>query len=176
MKDVNLVCMDTALAPMDNGTFDSRVTYGAGHAVKNAAVAAKKKLLEVMAVDLGVRADHLECGDGFIYNIHSLEGSNQPHRIGFYEALEKYQNSIGILWGTGDYTPPQPKGNYQGNLIGPSPAFGFAAQVAEVEVDPDTGRIRVVKFWDAGDCGLPINPMSVEGQVHGAISMALDLR
>lgn len=173
MKDVTLVCMDTALAPMDNGTYDSRVTFGAGHAVKNAALDAKKKLLEAVALETGVRADHLECGDGVVYNINLPEGSNLPRGIDFYDAVTKYQNSIGTLWGTGDYTPPQPKGNYQGSLIGPSPAFGFAAQVAEVRVDADTGRVRVVKFWDAGDCGQPINPMSVEGQVHGAVSMGL---
>ena len=171
IKDVGIVCMDTMLAPMDNGTFDSRVTYGAGHALKRAVLEAKQKLLEGVAVELGVPPAHLECGDGRIFSIFDPDNPG----IDFWEAISRYQSSIGTLWGSGEYTPPQPKGDYAGNLIGPSPAFGFAAQVAEVEVDPDTGRVRVVKFWDAGDCGQPINPMSVEGQAEGAISMGLGL-
>jgi len=167
-KDVNIVCMDTTLAPMDNGTYDSRLTYGAGHAVKNAALDAKRKLLEVAAVALGVRAEHLDCADGTLFNIHQTS-----KRIGLYKALENYQSSVGVLWGTGDYTPPQPKGSYQGNLIGPSPAFGFTAQVAEVDIDLDLGTIRVPYYWEASDCGQQINPMSVEGQVHGGVSMGL---
>ncbi len=166
--DVNMVCMDTTLAPMDNGTYDSRLTYGAGHAVKNAAIDARDKLLKVVAIGMGVRDFHLECGNGHIYSIY-----NPKKKIGFYEAVDRYQNSVGTLWGTGDYTPPQPKGNYQGNLIGPSPAFGFTAQIAEVDIDLDTGKVRIPRFWEASDCGQAINPMSVEGQVEGGLSMSI---
>jgi 4-hydroxybenzoyl-CoA reductase subunit alpha len=77
------------------------------------------------------------------------------------------------LQGTGEYTPPQPKGDYEGKLIGPTPAFGFTAQVAEVDVDLETGKMKIVGYWEAGDCGKAINPMAVEGQVVGAISMGL---
>jgi CO/xanthine dehydrogenase Mo-binding subunit len=91
----------------------------------------------------------------------------------FMEVVDAYQNSIGTLFGTGSYTPPQPVGEYPGKLIGPSPAFGFSAQVAEVEVDQDTGKIHIIKYYEAGDCGKAINPVSVEGQVQGGISMGL---
>jgi 4-hydroxybenzoyl-CoA reductase subunit alpha len=167
-KQINLICQDTLLAPMDNGTYDSRVTHGCGHAVKNAAMEARKKLLEAAALDLEVRPEHLECSGGRIYSIYDSRKS-----MPFFEAVTKYQNSLGTLFGVGEYTPPQPVGDYQGKLIGPSPAFGFSAQVAEVDVDLETGQIRIVKYWEAGDCGQPINPMSVEGQVQGAISMGI---
>jgi len=166
--DVHLVCQDTMLAPMDNGTMDSRVTYGAGHAVKNAAVDAKNKLLKVAAIELGLSSEQLDCREGKIYSVY-----NPKKAMSFTEAVSKYQDSIGTLFGTGDYTPPQPVGNYPGKLIGPSPAFGFTAQVAEVEVDLETGKIDIVKYYEAGDCGKAINPMSVEGQVQGGISMGL---
>ncbi len=167
-KEINLICQDTLLAPMDNGTYDSRVTHGCGHAVKNAAMEARRKLLEAAALELEVRPEHLECSGGRIYSIYDSRKS-----IPFFEAVSKYQNSLGTLFGVGEYTPPQPVGDYQGKLIGPSPAFGFSAQVAEVEVDLETGQIRIAKYWEAGDCGQPINPMSVEGQVQGAISMGI---
>jgi 4-hydroxybenzoyl-CoA reductase subunit alpha len=167
-RDVHIVHQDTMLAPMDNGTYDSRLTYGAGHAIKQAAQDVLQKLFEVAAVALGVRPDHLECKAGEIRSIY------EPSRkVPFKKAVYQYLSAKGALVGLGEYTPPQPKGDYEGKLIGPSPAFGFTAQAAEVEVDLETGRIRVVGYWEAGDCGNPINPMSVEGQVEGAISMGL---
>ncbi len=167
-QDVHLVCQDTTLAPMDNGTYDSRLTYGAAHAVKNAAMDVRKKLFEVAGTMLGVRMEHLECGDGEIYSIFETN-----KRIPFQKAVYQYMSCVGPLFGTGDYTPPQPKGDYQGKLIGPSPAFGFTAQAVEVEVDTDTGQIKILNYWEAGDCGKALNPMAVEGQVEGAISMGL---
>lgn len=167
-REINLICQDTLLAPMDNGTYDSRVTHGCGHAVKNAAMEARRKLLAAAALDLALRPEHLECAGSQIYSIY-----DPKKRIPFFEAVGKYQNSWGTLFGVGEYTPPQPQGNYQGKLIGPSPAFGFSAQAAEVDVDLETGQIRIVKYWEAGDCGQPINPMAVEGQVEGAISMGI---
>jgi 4-hydroxybenzoyl-CoA reductase subunit alpha len=167
-KEINIVCQDTLLAPMDNGTYDSRLTHGAGHAVKRAAMEVKKKLLEATALELGIRPEHLECQDGQIYSIY-----DPKQKVGFYEAVGKYQNSWGTLFGVGEYTPPQPQGNYQGKLIGPSPAFGFTAQIAEVDIDLETGKINIAKYYEAGDCGQPINPMAVEGQVQGGISMGL---
>ena len=168
MDDVNLVCMDTMLAPMDNGTYDSRVTHGAGHAVKYAAQDAKKKLLDMIANELGVRAAHLDLKAGHVFNIYK-----PSQKIPLRDAVMRYQNSIGTLFGTGEYTPPQPKATYPGNLIGPSPAFGFTAHVVEVDIDLETGKIRIPRYWEAGDCGQAINPMSVRGQVAGAISMGL---
>jgi 4-hydroxybenzoyl-CoA reductase subunit alpha len=57
--------------------------------------------------------------------------------------------------------------------VGTSPAYSFGACVCEVEVDTETGQVKVVKFTDAHDVGTPINPMAVEGQTEGAIAMML---
>jgi 4-hydroxybenzoyl-CoA reductase subunit alpha len=54
-----------------------------------------------------------------------------------------------------------------------TPAFGFGAQVAEVEVDKETGQVEVKQMWTAHDCGTVINPRSVEGQLNGSIQMGL---
>jgi 4-hydroxybenzoyl-CoA reductase subunit alpha len=64
-------------------------------------------------------------------------------------------------------------GKFRGAGVGPSPAYSYAAQVVEVAVDEDTGEVRVEKIWVAHDCGFAINPLSVEGQVQGAVWMAV---
>lgn len=167
-RDVHIVCQDTMLAPMDNGTYDSRLTYGSGHAIKQAAEQVRDKLFDVASTMLGVSKGHLACANGEIFSIYE-----PTRKVPFRKAVYQHLSSVGALVGVGEYTPPQPKGDYEGKLIGPSPAFGFTAQVAEVEVDPETGQVKVVGYWEAGDCGNPINPQSVHGQVEGAISMGL---
>ena len=139
-REVHLVCQDTMLAPMDNGTYDSRLTYGAGHAIKNAAADVKAQALRGRRDD-GRRAgkEHLECVNGEIRSIH------EPSRkVPFKKAVYQYSSSVGPLFGDGQYTPPQPKGDYDGKLIGPSPAFGFSAQVGRGRGRPrdraDQGR------------------------------------
>jgi 4-hydroxybenzoyl-CoA reductase subunit alpha len=169
LADVTVVCQDTSLAPFDNGTFDSRVTYGTGQAVRKAAQAAKKELAEVAGAVLGVRAEHLECGGGGVYSVY------EPRkRLDFRTAVSRYIDARGPLVGVGHFAPPRKAAHKQpGGMSGPSPSYAFGAQVAEVDVDVETGRIRVLNVWAADDCGQPINPMSVEGQVEGAIMMGI---
>jgi 4-hydroxybenzoyl-CoA reductase subunit alpha len=64
-------------------------------------------------------------------------------------------------------------GTYKGAAVGTSPAYSFSAAVCEVEVDMETGKVKVLNFWDAHDCGTAINPLAVEGQVEGAVVMGL---
>ncbi len=64
-------------------------------------------------------------------------------------------------------------GDFKGATVGTSPAYSFGACVCEVEVDIETGKVRVIKFTDAHDVGTPINPQAVEGQAEGAIAMML---
>ena len=63
-------------------------------------------------------------------------------------------------------------GDYKGAVVGTSPAYSFGASVCEVSVDMETGKVRVERFWDFHDCGTPINPMAVHGQVEGAVVMS----
>ena len=57
--------------------------------------------------------------------------------------------------------------------MGPSPAYSYSAQVAEVSVDEETGVVTVHKIWAAHDCGRALNPVAVEGQVIGSVWMGL---
>ncbi len=58
----------------------------------------------------------------------------------------------------------------EGNVSG---SYGFEAQIAEVEVNKDTGEVKVLKMWDAHDIGKAINPQGVTGQIEGSIAMGL---
>ena len=167
-EDVHVVSGDTTLAPFDLGSFASRVTYGTGQAIKMAAAEINQKLFAVAAAELGVRAEHLTAKNYRIFSRFEPKKAMDWHR-----AVEKYIDAQGPLVGAGHYTPPRAGGKFQGGKIGQSPTFGFSAQVTEVEVDLETGKVKVLKVTEAGDCGQAINPLSVEGQVEGSILMGM---
>jgi 4-hydroxybenzoyl-CoA reductase subunit alpha len=112
-----------------------------------------------------------------------LRGSVQQKRkaqgartaMTFEEAVVAAIDFHGTLTGTGSYSPPQAArgGNFKGSGVGPSPAYSYSAQVAEVTVDVETGEVAVQKIWAAHDCGRALNPVAVEGQVIGSVWMGL---
>lgn len=174
-EDVHVVSGDTELGTFDLGSFASRVTYGAGVAIKEAAKQINDKLFEVAAGMLGCRADQLEVKERRFYS-HFEPRKN----IEWEKVVDVYTNTVGTLTGIGHFSPPRLKGidlsrdvRVQGANIGHSPTFGFSCQIWEVDIDLQTGKIRVVKVTEAGDCGQAVNPMSVEGQVEGSILFAM---
>jgi 4-hydroxybenzoyl-CoA reductase subunit alpha len=112
-----------------------------------------------------------------------LRGSLQQKRkeegpkdsIAFEEAVVAAIDFHGALTGTGSYAPPAEArgGKHKGAGVGPSPAYSYSAQVAEVSVDEDTGEVIVHKVWAAHDCGRALNPVSVEGQIIGSVWMGM---
>jgi 4-hydroxybenzoyl-CoA reductase subunit alpha len=95
--------------------------------------------------------------------------------MSFEEAVVAAIDFHGALTGTGSYAPPAAArgGKHKGGGVGPSPAYSYSAQVAEVSVDEDTGEVTVHKVWAAHDCGRALNPVAVEGQVIGSVWMGL---
>ena len=112
-----------------------------------------------------------------------LRGSLQQKRkdegpkdsLTFEEAVVAAIDFHGALIGTGSYAPPAAArgGKHKGGGVGPSPAYSYSAQVAEVSVDEDTGEVMVHKVWAAHDCGRALNPVSVEGQIIGSVWMGM---
>jgi len=112
-----------------------------------------------------------------------LRGSLQQKRkdegpkdqMTFEEAVVAAIDFHGALTGTGSYAPPQEArgGNHKGAGVGPSPAYSYSAQVAEVSVDEETGEVTVHKVWASHDCGRALNPVSVEGQIIGSVWMGM---
>ncbi|MGE5175213.1 MAG: molybdopterin cofactor-binding domain-containing protein [Hyphomicrobiales bacterium] len=166
-EDVSIVSSDSAVTPTDLGAYASRITYFAGNAVRDAAANARRAVAEVVAEEWGVAAEDLVFRDGVFRSPDG--GRTRPIR----DAAALAFGRRGPIVGKGEYAPPPLGGKFKGAAIGTSPAYSFCAQVAEVEVDPDTGTVRVTDFYDAHDCGTVINPMALHGQVEGSLVMGM---
>ncbi len=143
---VRVVSGDTDLCPVDLGAYSSRGTFMNGNAALMAARQIKEKLV---AVD---------------------DGTAQP----FDELVRRAEARFGTLGAVGWYkSPPNFGGSYRGGTIGASPAYSFTAHVAEVDVDVETGVVRVVKVWCAHDCGHAICRTNVVGQIEGSVYMGV---
>ena len=113
------------------------------------------------------------CCAGSLQQKRKEEGPKD--QMSFEEAVVAAIDFHGALTGTGSYAPPKEArgGKHKGAGVGPSPAYSYSAQVAEVSVDEETGEVTVHKVWAAHDCGRALNPVSVEGQVIGSVWMGL---
>ena len=150
---VRVVPRDTDVTPYDMGTLGSRSLFHMGHAVRRAAEDARDKL-KALAREVG-----------------EPEGSNIPVPTLF---VKRYGMQAGNIIGTGvfkpDYTPPAPETGLSDNVT----AFWMASGAgAEVEIDTETGHVKVCKLVSVVDIGKPINPKLVDTQISGAALMHL---
>jgi 4-hydroxybenzoyl-CoA reductase subunit alpha len=167
--DLTMAEVDSAISPIDLGSYSSRVTLMGGNAVIMAARKINKQLYPIVAKTLGCEPDELISTGRHICNRHAPH-----HKMPFAEAARKYFSEQGPLVGTGYYEPPPGLGGeFKGSTVGTSPAFSFGSSVCEVEVDTETGQVRVVRFTDAHDSGTVINPLTYHGQVEGCIIMGI---
>lgn len=158
---------DSDISPLDLGAYSSRVTLMAGHAVSRAGYAVVEKMRPYAA-------KLLDCDQGAVEvrSATMFVKDDPSRRVAWEEVARKYFNDNGPLVGTGCYKPPDGLGgDYKGSTVGTSPAYSFGSAVCEVAVDLETGKVNIEKFTDYHDCGTPINPMAVHGQVEGAVVM-----
>ncbi|MBI2954274.1 MAG: molybdopterin-dependent oxidoreductase [Chloroflexi bacterium] len=162
VASIRIVSADTELAPRDMGTYASRITFVAGNAVKLAAADARRQLFQVAADCLEARPEDLEARDGRVF----VKGS--PDRgLSFQEAAVYVMKERGVhVQGRGGFAAKVEDGDA---VLSVPPPYSFGAQVAEVEVDTETGQVKVRRFVAAHDCGFAINPMGLEGQVEGSV-------
>jgi CO/xanthine dehydrogenase Mo-binding subunit len=150
---VNVVPRDTDVTPYDMGTLGSRSLFHMGHAVRLAAEEARDKIA-AMARDLGLP-------DGTNYSVADL-------------FQKKYGMQAGNIVGTGVYKPdfvsPQPGTGLTTNV---TPFWMVSGVGAEVEVDTETGHVRIARLINVCDIGRPINPKICESQISGAAMMQL---
>ncbi|MGO9018034.1 MAG: molybdopterin cofactor-binding domain-containing protein [Syntrophobacteraceae bacterium] len=176
---------------VDLGAYSSRQTLMTGHAAKEAAEHAKRQVLEVLSEQLNVPVQDMDIKKGLVvfkkekpdfsslrtrYIAEHRGWTDNPgagDELSFREASRIAFLSRGSIVGTGKYKPGALGGKYKGATVGTSPAYGCSAQVVELSVDEETGRITIEKMIDAHDCGLAINRTSVEAQMQGSISMGL---
>ncbi|MCI4337105.1 MAG: xanthine dehydrogenase family protein molybdopterin-binding subunit [Thermoplasmata archaeon] len=165
---VHVQRVDSDVSPVDLGSYSSRVTFMMGNAARQAAERLRDQLLAAAAEITGYPADQ------FVVGLERYEVAHRPNvGVTFEAALEKAMERGGALLASGSYTTPPMGGTYKGARAGTSPAYSFAAYVAQVEVDVETGVYHVEKVWAAFDCGRPLNRLAVEGQIEGSIHMGL---
>jgi carbon-monoxide dehydrogenase large subunit len=153
---------DTDQVPYGTGTFGSRTIAVGGSALHRAAekIIAKGKL--IAAHMLETAADDVEFLDGWF----SVSGTDRrvPFAAVAHAAYIPHNFPLESLEpGLQDHAAYDP----------PSFAFSNGAHVCELEIDPQTGRTEIVGFWGVDDIGTVINPMIVEGQIHGGLALGL---
>lgn len=168
-ENMKLIAGDTETCPLDFGAYASRHTLMTGWTAKQAGEEIKAKILQVAGYILQLPPDDLWMENGIIWS----KSRPKVEPITFEECARRYFINNGPLLGTGVYSPPRLGGSFKGAPVGTSPCYSFCFQAAEVEVDEETGVLDIKQAWDVHDAGQVINPALMEGQVHGAFSMAL---
>ena len=164
---VQVEAADTRLTPVDLGSYSSRVTFMVGNAAKSAAERLRRQVAEKISEETGVAAADIQLRDGRAFT------SDGRLDLDWDAAVEMAMAGQGSIVESGTYVAPKMGGDFKGAGAGLSPAYSFGAFISEVEVNPRTGQVRVVKVWGAHDCGKAINPLAVEGQIEGCIHMGL---
>jgi CO/xanthine dehydrogenase Mo-binding subunit len=169
--DVHVVSADTDTTPMDTGAIASRTTYVTGNAIALAAEAARAILFDVAAPMLGVKPSQLEARDRKIH----VKGFPQ-HAVAIGEVAKRAQYVTGTpAIGSATWNPPTVAMHPETGQGKPFATYVYATQIAEVDVDDETGEVDLIRITAAHDCGTAINPMLIEGQVEGGISMGVGM-
>lgn len=170
LEAVHVINSNTDVKPWDVGVHASRTTFVAGNAARMAAADAREQLLDTAAELFDEPRERLRIEDG------TVEVAGEPDKRIDYARLVRrrlLREHGSIVMATAFYDPPtEMQKEHRGNI---SAAYGFGAHVAEVEVDPDTGMVRLLGLWAAHDVGRAINPMSCEGQIEGGTAMGIGL-
>jgi len=171
-EEIDITRPDTDVQPHSLGALASRLTYVAGNAVKNASTAAAKQLLDAAAEQFQRPPEELMIVNGQIGPRTGPETDFKPVSAIVRASIYKRggQPSIGV--GTFDNPSAFPDHSRYGNESG---AYNFAAQAAEVEVDPATGEVKLLELAATVDCGTVIHPAAAEGQVQGAMTQGMGL-
>jgi CO/xanthine dehydrogenase Mo-binding subunit len=160
---------DTDTGPHCMGTFASRTTHRAGNAVVMAAREARQALLEVAALELDEAVDSLDLdGDG---NIH-VHGSNRFISVADVALAAHFKHGRTVS-GRGIYLKELSGVDPETGAMDPDSGHAHASCVAEVEVDSDTGIVRVVRVSQAFEIGRAVNPALIEQQIIGGTWMGL---
>ncbi|HHU31837.1 MAG: xanthine dehydrogenase family protein molybdopterin-binding subunit [Zhaonellaceae bacterium] len=166
---VTITCADTGCTPDSGTTAATRQTYTTGNAIRLACQKAKKTLLEWAAKELGTNTiEGLVIAEGKIM----VKGHPQKS-ITFKEACAKARFAGNRLIGEASFTTHATQVNMEDGQGAPYWPYAFGTQIAEVEVDTETGKVEVLRIVAAQDVGKAINPQSVEGQIEGGVAQGL---
>lgn len=184
IEDVHVVTGDTRRFQYAVGTFASRAAVMSGNAIASAARVVREKALRIAADALEANVEDLDIVDGRVQvrgspdvalELKLIATLSNPLRYAFDEDAQRATQFAGTadpdappvaegeqpgLEGTGYYSPPRS-------------TFANGMHAAVVEVDPDTSDVRILRYAVVHDCGPLINPLIVEGQVHGGVAQGV---
>ena len=169
VSHVHVAAPDTDISPYCIGSLASRVTIVAGNAAIVAARKAKDELLDAASRLWKLPMEQLVLAKGAV---HVLAKPDQKATLGELVRAHIWRHGgEGIhVHGTWDADTVMHDDNLYGNV---APAYSFAAQVVEVEVDTQTGQVSVIGSFVSDDCGKALNPLAVHGQSNGASAQAI---
>jgi CO/xanthine dehydrogenase Mo-binding subunit len=173
VEEIQVIAADTETTPLDIGSWISGNAYVTGNATRLAAMQVRSKLLDLAAEELEANVEDLRLM-GKRVSVAGSPGRSISYQDLVTASIQKRRGdpiSGEGYWRTMRDAPVHPslataKGRWSEN-------YAFDAQVAEVEIDIETGQGRLIRAVTAHDCGFPINPLLVEGQIDGQVSMAL---
>jgi CO/xanthine dehydrogenase Mo-binding subunit len=172
MEEISILTGDTDGTPYTWATSASRVTYTGGNAVKRAAEDAKNQLLDLAAHQMGADRETLQIKDKKVFVKDNPDRALTFQQLGAISCWVKG----GPIIGKESFMVEEPafdRRGFQGFPFGTMTAYIFAAQAAEVEVDIETGHVRVLRGTAAHDVGHAVNPQNVEGQIEGGYVQGL---
>ena len=164
VADVNVVGYDTAITPYDLGVFGNRTLFIHGNAAASAAENAKKEILSVAAVMLGTDQADLEISDGFV-----VSKKDQSKRAHVRDVAKYTVSKMGrTISAKGQYVDDEAPLALQGKAP-IDPTYSFAAHSVKLQVDTETGVVKILKYIAAHDSGTIINPLTAKGVVIGGV-------
>ena len=162
MDWITVIGGDTAAVPFGVGTFASRSAVTAGSSIADACREVRTKLTRAAAVLLEAAPDDIEIDDGRVF-VRGSPGSA-------VDLARVVQASIPTFAKPGVASPDFEASAYHHV---PTVTYASAVHVAQVEVDASTGGVKLLRYVVAHDCGRVINPVIVEGQVHGGVAQGV---
>jgi CO/xanthine dehydrogenase Mo-binding subunit len=170
LESVRIDTGDTDTGPHCMGTFASRATHRAGNAIMQAADEARRVLLEVAGLEMEAAPEDLETdGEGNVRVIGSPGSSMSVEAI----ALAAHFKHGRTISGRGMYMKPKSEVVPETGEMDPDSTEAHACTVADVEVDTETGHVRVLRLASAYEIGRAINPALVQGQIRGGSWMGM---
>ena len=157
VEDVSITVQDTDAVPFDSGSGGSRVTYTAGQAAFGAAQDLRQKLISMAAQFHGFSEDQITLEGGRFLVDGDASKSVPMHQVAARAAELSPEPVVGEMVYTSN----------------PTEITAFCVQIAEVEVDPETGQVDVKRIISAHDVGTILNPMAHQGQIEGGVMMGM---
>ena len=169
LSHVHVVAPDTDVSPFCIGTLASRVTIVAGNAAILAARKAREQLIDLAAEVLKADRDQLEIAQGTVRLRGRPEAKSTLAELARLHIWRHGGEGLQVS-ATWDARTVMHDDDCYGNI---APAYSFAAQAVEVEVDTETGQVTVIDSFLSDDCGKAFNTLAVHGQANGAAAQAI---